>query len=202
MSAERMNQFYSKKNYLKFCLLILGVFLMMSCSQQLRQKAETTKNTVFFNSFESTQDTLRWYWTESPSFSADTPPGGGTRSLKVEGGMMLPSGTFVSQPLRNGGYFTVQCWGKSLDFGGYIELSTVADHDISEAIQAHIVEPEWQPVAADGILYCPPNKSLMLTLHAGMLVEGGILVDMLEVKKVGRANPNAAQDNTSITMRR
>ena len=184
----------------RLSIIILGLFaiLLSSCAQQVRNTAKKQSNTVLFNSFESTQDTLRWYWADMPEFTADTPPGGGSQALKVIGGMLLPSGTFISQPLKHGGYFTIQCWGKTLDFGGMIELTTVSKHDIGDNIQAHIVDPDWRFVTSEDTLYCPPNQSLMLTLQPGMIKHGGIVVDMLEVKKVGKADDSRLSRRTAL----
>ncbi|MCB0296083.1 MAG: hypothetical protein KDG51_12790 [Calditrichaeota bacterium] len=168
--------------------ILILLMLLTGCAQQAR--SGKAGSTVLFNSFESARDTTNWYWTGTHSFSSDVPPGGGGQALEVSGGNIFPIGTFITQPLRYGGYFTLQCWGKIRGNGGYVELATISDHEVSDAIQAEIIEPQWQFVRASDTLYCPPNKSLMLTLQAGMVRDGQILVDLIEIKKIASAgNP-------------
>lgn len=166
--------------------ILMLALLLAGCVQQVR--SGKAGNTVLYNSFESAHDTTNWYWTGTHRFSSDVPPGGGGQALEVSGGNIFPIGTFITQPLRYGGYFTLQCWGKIRGNGGYVELATISDHEVSDAIQAEIIEPQWQFVRASDTLYCPPNQSLMLTLQAGMVRDGQILVDMIEIKKIASAD--------------
>lgn len=148
---------------------------------------KSKQNTVYFNSFETPQDTLSWYWANNYHLINDAPPGGGKHSLKVKGGRVLPAASFISQPLRYGGYFTVSCWGKVIDIAGYLQLATISDHDLDGAIQLHILDPEWKYIESTDTLFCPPNRSLMLTLQPGLMAEGSLAIDMIRVKKVGSA---------------
>ena len=144
---------------------------------------------MFFNSFESPTDTLHWYWAEPSTFTGDVPPGGGSHALEVRGQRILPAASFVTRPLATGGYFVVECWGKAVDIGGYIELASVADHEIASTVQAHITEPRWEMVRSADTLFCPPNSSIMLTMQAGALMPGVMRIDQLRIRKLDKPLP-------------
>ena len=175
-----------------FLLMILFVAGMAftGCVKQYSSK-NMPKNTVFYNSFEFPQDTINWYWAKESKFTSDTPPGGGKKALRILGNLATPAASFLSQRIKNGGYFTIQCWGKMVDIGGYIELATITNHEKKDAIHVSVLEEEWHLVSTADTLYCPPNSNLMLSIQAGLLMDGTILVDMLQIKKVKRA-PKAA----------
>lgn len=178
------------ENRLSLALVVLVVCLWLSgCTKHI--EIETPEEipaakTVFFNSFESTRDTLSWYWASGCNLTPDVPPGGGTISMRVKGeeGQLLPAASFITRPLSRGGRFLLQCWGKVEDIGGFIQLATVSNYEIRETVEAHILDPEWHFVRSNDTLYCPPNSSLMLTMQAGTAVNGSMLVDMIQIKKI------------------
>lgn len=161
-------------------VLLSGCFTGMHTSKSAGE-------TVFMNSFETPRDTLNWYWSGKYRLIPDTPPGGGELALEVQGGGAFPAGSFISSPLRYGGYFTVECWGKVKGVAGYVQLATIADHEVVETVRAPILEPEWKRAQSGEALYCPPGKSLMISLQPGQYGEGAMAVDVIEVKKVGKA---------------
>jgi hypothetical protein len=166
--------------------LIAAIFLS-GCIKQTHSGKPSGK-TVFLNSFETPKDTVQWYWYGEHRLIADAPPGGGRYALEVSGEKSVPVATFISRPLRYGGYFTLQCWGKVNDVGGYVQLSTISDHEVGDAIQLFIMNPEWQHLQSGDVLYCPPNQSLMITVQTGILQDGAVMVDLLQVQKVGKAD--------------
>lgn len=180
-----MDTIYTRKGIL-FLLGAMLVFPVSGCMKHTRSVASKS-HTVFLNSFETPQDTLSWYWSGQYRLTADTPPGGGRFALEIKGQNALPAGTFISRPLRHGGYFTVECWGKMKNAGGFVQLAIISRHEIAETIQIGVFEPEWRFLQSSDTLYCPPNKSLMLSIRAGLDAEGEMVLDLLQVKKVGRA---------------
>ncbi|MFQ5584137.1 MAG: hypothetical protein ACE5GL_06865 [Calditrichia bacterium] len=164
-------------------------------------KPKTGGGIVFLNSFESVEDTKSWYWAGDYHLINDTPPGGGQHAVRVEGRNIFPAATFISHPLKYGGYFTIQCWGKVIDKAGYVELSTISDHEVEDAIQVYIFDPEWKFGQSSDTLYCPPEKSLMLSMHAGLQMAGAMAVDLIQVKKVGRADKSLTTGNRKIVHR-
>lgn len=170
---------------------LLALLILSACMKQTRG-GKPSGQTVFLNSFESPRDTLSWYWSGKHRLISDAPPGGGQYALEVKGDRALPAASFISQPLRYGGYFTIQCWGKVNDVGSYLQLSTISDHEVGDAIQLHIMNPEWEFLQSSEVLYCPPNQSLMLSLQAGILKDGAVMVDLIRVQKVGKADKRIA----------
>lgn len=177
-----------------------AVVLVSGCFNSMH----TSKNageTVFLNSFETPRDTLNWYWSGKYRLISETPPGGGEFALEVQGGSAFPTGSFISSPLRYGGYFVVECWGKVKGVAGYVQLATISNHEVVEAIQAPILEPEWKWVQSGEVLYCPPGKSLMISLQPGQYGQGAMAVDLIEVKKVGKAGEAPGKKDRRIAHR-
>lgn len=190
-----MGALFNKHGFVFLSGFILITATLFSCNRQAVKTPVVRKvpaNTVFFNSFEAPKDTANWYWAGKHSFVDDVPPGGGRQALKVNGGNVLPVGSFLSRPLKHGGYFTVECWGKLLDIGGYIELSTIDRHEIAATVRLNVLEPNWTFVQSQDTLYCPPNHSLMMSIKTGILLDGAMLLDMIRIKKVGKAKPTYA----------
>ena len=162
----------STKKVFRFALaLILIVVTSSSCARQnISPLPSKTGKTVFFNSFEAPGDTKSWYWAGSYRLTEDVPPGGGDSAIR--------------KPLRGGGYFTLECWGKNLDIGGTVQLATIKNYEITETIQLGIFEEEWEHLESSDTLFVPPNTSLMLTMQAGGPVDGTIFVDNLTIRKV------------------
>jgi hypothetical protein len=186
------------RNYFAFFLLgALIVFFLPGCLKQTRNSAPKA-HTVFLNSFESPEDTLSWYWAGEYRLTTDTPPGGGKFALEIKGRNALPAGTFISRPLRHGGYFIIECWGKMKNAGGFVQLATISEHEVTEAIQILILEPEWKFLQSIDTLYCPPNRSLMLSLQAGLDREGEMVIDLLQVKKVGKIGQSSHKIDRKI----
>ncbi|MCK6622661.1 MAG: hypothetical protein L6Q94_19400 [Calditrichia bacterium] len=183
---------------LALILSMAAVVLLSGCFSGMRT-SKSPGETVFLNSFETSRDTLSWYWSGKYRLIADTPPGGGALALEVRGGGTFPAGSFISGPLRYGGYFTIECWGKVKGVAGCVQLATIADHEVVEAIRAPILEPEWKRAQSGEALYCPPGKSLMISLQPGQYGEGAMAVDVIEVKKVGKAGEAPGKIDRRIT---
>ena len=186
-----------------FLFVSLIIFLFSGCVSSFNKRPAGV--TVYLNSFEAPTDTLSWYWAGSYQLIDDTPPGGGKKALRIRGGNLLPAASFLTQPLRQGGYFVMECWGKTLDVGGYVELATISNHEILNTISLAVIEPQWKLIQSSDTLYCPPSSSLMLTMHASSLKEGTILIDMIHIKKVAAPDQFTApitNAENSITERR
>ena len=183
---------FSHNHFRIIAAALLALLAFSGCMKQTRA-VKKSGQTVFLNSFESPRDTLSWYWSGKHRLITDAPPGGGHYALEIKGERALPAASFISQPLRYGGYFTIQCWGKVNDVGGYLQLSTITNHEVGDAIQLHIMNPEWEFLQSSDVLYCPPNQSLMLSVQAGILEDGAVMVDLIQVQKVGKADKRVAR---------
>ena len=176
--------FTTKTVRIALTILLIGVVSTSCARQNISPLPSKSGKTVFFNSFEVPGDTKSWYWAGSYRLTRDVPPGGGESAIRIKGVEMLPAASFISKPLRGGGYFTLECWGKNLDIGGTVQLATIKNYEITEAIQLGIFEEEWEHLESSDTLFVPPNTSLMLTMQAGGPVDGTIFVDNLTIKKV------------------
>lgn len=181
--------------------VVLGIHVMLSiavlsgtfgCSVMPRRSSPPPHpgKPVYINSFESPRDTLRWFWVGKHDFSTDVPPGGGNFALELKGDKLIPSAGFITRPLPRGGYFVIECWGKTVNVGGYIELSAVHDHEIVNSIRINILDYDWRHVQSPDTLYCPPNHSLMFTVQSGVYVDGVLRVDKIIIRKVFPRRPS------------
>lgn len=164
------------------CLLAIGLSCL-ACNTSAVRPAAYSDNAkiVFQNSFESRQDSLVWLWAGERKWSRDVPPGGGRRSLYITGGRVSPTASMVTKPLPSGATYGVECWGKAINVGGFVELAIVDKHEIVEKITIPIIKAQWQRLTPANDLYCPPGHSLMLTLHAAATPDAAVVVDMVKI---------------------
>jgi hypothetical protein len=172
------------------CCLVLFVVAWNACSpsgssNKRDPRLDQPGKTVFFNSFETVSDSAVWFWSGSYKWSPDTPPSGGERSLHINGGRVTPVASMVTKPLAEGGHYRVKCWGKSVNIGGFVELSSVDEHEISESVTLSIINSEWHEIQANDYVYCPPNSKLILTLNAAAVKDGAVLVDLIRIERIG-----------------
>ena len=184
-----MLKIYRPIYLLKNCCLLAIALSCLACNSPAVRPAAYTNNArvVFQNSFETRQDSMVWLWAGQRKWSRDVPPGGGRRSLYIKGGRVSPTASMVTKPLPAGATFGVECWGKAINVGGFVELAIVDKHDIVEKITIPIIKAQWQRLTPENDLYCPPGYSLMLTLHAAATPDAAVIVDMV---KILRASPS------------
>lgn len=172
-----------RKVCLTAVLALLGALLASGCGGRHLLKAPEGK-TVLLISFESPADTSGWYWAGDYRLSTDTPPGGGKRSLLIAGNPLMPAASFITRPLRRGGHFVIECWGKTRDIGGYLQLSSIEDHEIGNSIRAPILQEQWQHSWSADTLFCRPGQSLLLSIQAGGMAGGSLSLDMIRIRKL------------------
>jgi hypothetical protein len=160
-----------------FCLLIIT-----SCEKvKIDPTQGNSGQQVYFNSFESESSTAGWIG-YAFSFKDDAPEKGGKKSLCISGGCILPHAEFEISPQPFDCHLVLTCWGKCLDNGGgvslYVNQKGYGGTNIS------ISEKKWAFYTSPDILFCPANTSMTLSMMAGGIVSGSILVDMIEIKKI------------------
>lgn len=139
-------------------------------------------NVVYFNSFEAESDTSGIEDYSVCLFHDNSSPGGGKRSLYVSGGCIVPHVVLPIPAQNEDGYYKLKCWGRSVILGGSVELSTIIPSSLAPVI-VHISDFTWQFYQSEDSLFCPANRSMILTINSGGDNPGGMLVDQIQIVK-------------------
>ncbi len=160
----------------------LLLLIFFSCQKENITSPESPLHEpIYFNSFESAMDTIGWQGYGSYNFFADAPPVGGTQSLNIFGGCIMPHAFVIFQNKSSSQYVKLHCWGKQIGIGGYVSLSKL--NSLSQSIFCNITDTIWTYYESADSIYCSANDTLCLYfMGGGGRVKGAILIDMIEVK--------------------
>jgi hypothetical protein len=136
---------------------------------------------VYYNSFESPGDTSGWggYM----RFTDDAPPPGGNHSAFISGGCIIPHAYVTIVAPSYDTYLILRCWGKNLSNGGEIRL--IRKNDWGGAITILINDTTWTRYQSADELFCPAGDTLSLELTSGGFIGSSMLIDLIEVVRVG-----------------
>lgn len=167
--------------------LIICLILLHACevnSNEIDQENKSDPDTtlsdsrIYYNSFEESSDTAGWKG--GVYLYDEAPENGGQKSLFVSGGCIVPHVYFDFDPLPEDCRLIVKCWGKNLDAGGGLMLSSGLNAQISISIS----ETGWTSYESVDTLFCAANSDLRLELMSGGFVPSSMLVDLIEIFKV------------------
>lgn len=146
---------------------------------------EPLSNRIYFNSFESSQDTIGWEGYSIVGFRNDTPPGGGNQSVEIAGACLHPHAFYELPPTNYDRSLILQCWGKNLAVGGMVELAPNPESVIypHSSVIIQVQDSVWRFYRSD-TLFCPLKTPLLLSMSAGGYIPSAMLVDLLEIIKV------------------
>ncbi len=164
---------------LYFFVILLVFYSFLSCEKDLEW--DNTTDSLYFNSFESSSDTIGWRGVSENDIIKDTPESGGSKSLKVSGGCVIPHVQFKTVPLTEDCRVVLKCWGKNLSNGGGISLHKENE---SGSIYISVSETSWTNYISNDTLNCPAGNSLILQLNSGGFMSSAMLVDLVEIVKV------------------
>ncbi len=156
-------------------LLSIVSLMFFSCG-----KSEFGSDILYFNSFETTQDTTGIGGYCFLDLVKDAPPSGGNQSLSVSCGCYAPHANFKIGPFSSDNNVKLSFWGKGKDIGGSVSMNIESDY-INLNIPGN--NTSWRYYSSDEILHCPAGKEISITLSAGGKASGQITVDMLKVEK-------------------
>jgi hypothetical protein len=162
---------------LLFCCTII------SCGKKC---TEPTPSLVYFNSFESAEDTTGWQGVSEEMLVGDPAPDGGNRALSIGGGCIQPA-AYIDLPRQSeDGNYRVSCWGKASELPqtGEIVLAITDGGGQSRGIQLEIDSEDWRFYVSQGYLYCPADHGLRLEIWIGGLVPAHMFIDCVKVEKV------------------
>jgi hypothetical protein len=154
--------------------------MLFSC-----EKESDIGQQIYFNSFESQSDVAEWIG-NAFNFSNDVPILGGTKSLSVSGGCVLPHARYTVTPQNTDCYLILKFWGKNLSNGGSVNL--YVNKAGYKEISFDVSEKGWTLYESRDSIFCPANTSLTLEAMAGGISSSAILIDMVEIRKLN-VNP-------------
>lgn len=165
------------------CLLSLALAFLCSCKKEsTTAPAEPPHSPIYFDSFESSADTVGWRGYGEHRLYADAPTGGGRQSLFVSGGCIIPHACINFRNQSSSAYVKLSCWGKRLVGGGRASLRAM--NNSCRSISCDITDSVWTHYESTDSLFCARNDTLHLELMSGGIVPSSMLIDMLEVATV------------------
>lgn len=168
---------------MKSRITFVGIILVVTvaCDKSVEPEMRNV-DSVYFNSFESSEDTVGWWGYGAIGFWSDAPPNGGKQSLYVSGGCIVPHATVDLNAMMTDSYIILRCWGKNLAIGGGVSLKLPGD--VPRSISIVVVDTAWKSYVSPDTLFCPANQSIRLSLAAGGIAPSAMLVDLVEVIRV------------------
>jgi hypothetical protein len=165
----------------KFITMIFAFSLMLfSCKKENDMGLQ-----IYFNSFESQSDTIGWIG-YAFNFANDVPKHGGSKSLSVSGGCLIPHAEYTVPPQNTDSYLILKIWGKNLSNNGsvYLYVNKAGYKEISFDIS----EKDWTLYESRDTIFCPAKTSMTLGAMAGGISSSAILIDMVEIRKLNVSN--------------
>jgi hypothetical protein len=142
-------------------------------------------NVIYFNSFESDEDTTGWRWLDPEMFVKIPAPGGGKNSLHIGGGCTMPTAFLTLPPQYEEGNYLMSCWGKiDESSGGRVYLTTSDVHNDSVTVRLDVHSLEWQFLQTETSLHCSMEDTMRIEIWIGGIVPNSMYIDLLKVEKV------------------
>jgi hypothetical protein len=174
-----------KMRYLGYvALMTLLCCVTVSCDKKSTRPAPV--GVVYFNSFESAQDTTGWQGITDKMFVPDPAPGAGIRSLLIGGDCIQPA-AYLDLPYQVGpGDYVVSCWGKvpQVSQPGGIVLQIAQEGGEARQIQLRVDSENWTFHKSRESLRCPEGCTLRLQVWIGGFVPANMFVDCIKIEKV------------------
>ena len=168
---------------LELIILLLFTFLSGCKTSDEILNGLYTHDVIYYNSFETKEDTVGIEFFAGKITGDDASPGGGKRSLYVSGGCIIPHVVLPIPAQTENGYYQLKCWGK-VDIGnGVVVLSTDSSSE-SNYITISILDTNWKYDLTSDSLYCPANTTMKISIISGGKKPGGMLVDQIEIVKI------------------
>lgn len=162
-------------------LILLGlIILSLNYSCDKTEEIPAPSSTIYLNSFESLNDTIGWEGFCSVEFTNDAAPGGGDQSIAISCGCIAPHASFEIGPFDEDHDLTLSFWAKGYGMGGII---SIGKHDSKLLALTIPQDSTWTFFQSQDTLFCPKGENLSISMSAGGLGYGEIIVDLLEVIK-------------------
>jgi hypothetical protein len=156
-----------------FLLAVLG------CQQSTGPVIDTSKD-LFFSSFESNADSAGWSGYGGWCFDQDAPPNGGSRSLRVAGGCIIPHLTRRLIAPAKPCSLSLIFWGKNLALGGSVSLRRAVG--IGPELQVSVQDTAWTRYHSAHSIFSQPGDTFELEMTSGGIVYSAMRIDLIEVR--------------------
>jgi hypothetical protein len=164
------------------CLLLFFLFVA-ACD---KRGVEPRGRAIYFNSFETAQDTIGWIGVTAAMFVNDPAPEAGDRSLHIGGGCIQPAAYIDLPEQADAGHYRVCCWGKLEDSSQGGSVGLVVDAETEQRREIHLVvnRTEWTFYASEEIIRCPAHHRMRLEIMIGGFVPAGMFVDAITAERI------------------
>jgi len=162
-----------------FFIILLVFTSFISCDKDL--ELDKNINSLYFNSFELSSDTVGWIGISKGDIIKDAPESGGNKSLRVSGGCVIPHKYFKTAPLVEDCSVVLKCWGKNLSNGGGVSLHKEYEYN---SIYISVSNTSWTNYVSIDTLHCNAGSSLILELNSGGIMSSAMLIDLIEIIKL------------------
>ncbi len=170
------------RNWMKFLLSSISFVIIFNCVFLSCEKSFSPLGSeiVYAQSFESPNDFSDWDEFGAASMKKDAPPGGGTWSVQISGGCIVPHAYVDIEPLSYDCELVFSFWGKNLFNGGSVSLGS---DDYKGDTQVAVTDKVWRYYISTVYNY-KKGQPLRLSLYSGGYVPGAMLIDMIKIKLV------------------
>jgi len=165
------------KKLLYIFISMTVIFLLSFCSNSI---SPDEVEVFYFNSFESSNDTIGWKG--YIELSNDTPQNGGNKSIRVSGGCIVPHVYFSFYSIEEDCSLIIRFWGKNLMTGGVVSLGY--GENAYPSINVFIENKSWYKYTSLDTLFCQASDTLKLCLNSGGFNPSAMLIDNIEIIKV------------------
>ena len=131
---------------------------------------------LYFTSFENDLD-VQWY-EGMKELADDAAPGGGQRSLFINGGCVVPHLIYKPGPYKRDMLLEMSLWGRT-DRGGSVFL--MAEGGAANAV-VDIGDAEWTFYESEEAVYVPAGEKVLLSFVSGGFVGSSTFFDLLEIR--------------------
>lgn len=164
-------------------LIFIMIIFICSCKKESTTAPDIThSSSIYFNSFESSADTVGWQGYGTYTLYADAPRAGGRQSLYVSGGCIVPHAWINFQNNSSSSYIKLCCWGKRVVYGGGVSLSVL--NNLSKSIYCQITDSAWTYYESADSIFCASGDTLHLELISGGDIFNAMLIDLVKVTKI------------------
>lgn len=164
-------------NNLIYILVLVGLLNFLACEGTV----SPIHNIVYYNSFENASDLKGWEGLSESDLVNDTDPAGGTHSVRVSGGCIIPSSKLILAARDENQTVRVTCLAKAEFFGGVVAMYTGENYQ--DEIYISIKDTVWKQYVSEKKVLWPANTTLSICLNSGGFMGGSMLVDELMIIK-------------------
>lgn len=141
-----------------------------------------TDGRLYFNSFESPQDTAGWRGYGRMEIVDEACPGGGQHSVLISGGCFHPHASLDIAGPGEDSFVRLRCWGRNLASGGGLALTRTGNQGRGAFVV--VADTSWTMYQSSDTLFVSAGDSLHIEMSSGGFIYSAMLVDQLEIVRM------------------